>query len=277
MASQPTKMFSKKLKTTDINKRLAIPGKILPSLPAFNGGHAVLIQLKYGTKIWPIGCTVRKNGYKKPVFSVGWRKFVADNKLKTGDIITMYKDFEDGDGGSHFRVEVEKRPAASNQDRSHETIPSSCVLAFNDHEVDGTNSGNEADRIPNKALDDGAINLEGGIPIMEFPDVATDTLVDGHVIAKPSVTISGAIMTDEMKCLGITKGTDMGEPSLLLPCRAKAEREIDFLGIAEGGDAIAYGSGPSDAAGEACCNFITHHRSVTLDLVLSQPNPYNAG
>nr|KJB77940.1 hypothetical protein B456_012G169000 [Gossypium raimondii] len=267
-------MFSKKFKTTDINKRLAIPGKILPSLPAFNGGHAVMIQLKYGINIWPIYCTVRENGYKKPVLSVGWRKFVADNKLKTGDIITMYKDFEDEDGGSHFRVEVEKPPAASKQDRSHGTLPSSSVIAFNDHEVHGTNSGNEADRIPNKALDDGAINLEGGIPIMELPDVATDTLVDGHVIAKPSVTIFGAIMTDEMKCLGITKGTDMAEPSLFSPCMAKPEREIDFLGIVEGGDAIAYGSGPSDAAGEACCNFITHHRSITLDLVLSQPNPY---
>ncbi|PPD68147.1 hypothetical protein GOBAR_AA37441 [Gossypium barbadense] len=238
MASQPTKMFSKKLKTTDINKRLAIPGQILPSLPAFNAGYAVRIQLMYGTEIWPIDCTVRKNGYKKPVLSRGWRKFVVDNELKTGDKITMYKDFEDEDG------------------------------------VDGTNSGNEADRIPNQALDDGAIKLEGGIPIMELPDVATDTLVDGHVIAKPSVKIFGAIMTDEMKCLGITKGTDTGEPSLLSPCMAKPERETDFFGIAEGGDAIAYGSGPSDAAGEACCNMITHHQSVSLDLVLSQPNPY---
>ncbi|MBA0753133.1 hypothetical protein Gogos_019783 [Gossypium gossypioides] len=273
MASQPTEMFTKKLTATDINKRLAIPGKILPSLPAFNGGHAVRIQLMYGTEIWPIDCTVRKNGYKKPVLSGGWRKFVVDNELKTGDKITMYKDFEDEDGGSHFRVEVEKPEAASNQDRR--TLPSSSsFLTFNGHEVDGTNSGNEADRIPNQALDDGAVKLEGGIPIMELPDVATDTLVDGHVIAKSSVTIFGAIMTDEMKCLGITKGTDMAEPSLLSPCLAKPEREIDFFGIAEGGDAIAYGSGPSDAAGEACCDIITHHQSVSLDLVLSQPNPY---
>ncbi|KAB2036164.1 hypothetical protein ES319_D04G205600v1 [Gossypium barbadense] len=274
MASQPTKMFSKKLKTTDINKRLAIPGQILPSLPAFNAGYAVRIQLMYGTEIWPIDCTVRKNGYKKPVLSRGWRKFVVDNELKTGDKITMYKDFEDEDGGSHFRVEVEKPEAASNQDRRTLPSSSSSFLTFNDHEVDGTNSGNEADRIPNQALDDGAIKLEGGIPIMELPDVATDTLVDGHVIAKPSVKIFGAIMTDEMKCLGITKGTDTGEPSLLSPCMAKPERETDFFGIAEGGDAIAYGSGPSDAAGEACCNMITHHQSVSLDLVLSQPNPY---
>ncbi|MBA0878132.1 hypothetical protein Goshw_015340 [Gossypium schwendimanii] len=185
----------------------------------------------------------------------------------------MYKDFEDEDGGSHFRVEVEKPAAASNQDRR--TLPSSSsFLTLNDHEVDGTNSGNEADRIPNQALDDGAIKLEGGIPIMELPDVATDTLVDGYVIAKPSVTIFGAIMTDEMKCLDVTKGTDMGEPSLPSPCMAKPERETDFFRIAEGGDAAAYGSRPSDAAGEACCNIISHHQSVSLDLVLSQPNPY---
>ncbi|GMJ08250.1 hypothetical protein HRI_004494200 [Hibiscus trionum] len=119
-----TEMFSKLLTPTDINKRLAIPTKILPCFPSFNGAHAVKFHLMYGTKMWPIVCTVRKNGYKKPVFSGRlWRKFVVGNKLNVGDRITMYKVLgEDGYYySSHYRVEVVK-PAAGNQHRSNSTL-----------------------------------------------------------------------------------------------------------------------------------------------------------
>lgn len=99
---------------------------------------------------------------------------------------------------------------------------------------------------------------------MELPNVAKDTFVD-HVIAKPPVRIFGTNMTDEMKCLGITKDTDMGEPPLLSLNMAKGEREILF-GIAEGGaNAMA-------CRGEACsCNIITDQR-LSLDLTLAPPN-----
>ena len=107
MAVQATKMFSKLLSETDIKKRLAIPEKILGFLPDFNGTHAVKIDLMYGTRIWPIFCSIRKKGYKKPVFSGGWRNFVICNNFNVGDKITMYK-VQDEDGFSHYRVEVEK-------------------------------------------------------------------------------------------------------------------------------------------------------------------------
>ncbi|KAK8613794.1 hypothetical protein V6N13_101550 [Hibiscus sabdariffa] len=108
MSVQSTNMFSKLLTETDIKKRLAIPVKTLSSLPAFNGSHAIKIHLLYGTRMWPIDCSVRKKGYKKPVFSGGlWRDFVIGNKLNVGDRISMYKVQD-----SHYRVEVDQTPVA---------------------------------------------------------------------------------------------------------------------------------------------------------------------
>ncbi|TYJ40839.1 hypothetical protein E1A91_A04G169500v1 [Gossypium mustelinum] len=114
MASQITKLISKNLTDTDIKKRLAIPTESLSSLPSFNGSHAVTIHLRCNTRVWPIACTVRKQGYKKPVFSHGWRKFVVHNELRIGDRITIYKvQHQGGSSNSHFRVEVEKQPASA--------------------------------------------------------------------------------------------------------------------------------------------------------------------
>ncbi|MBA0574949.1 hypothetical protein Golob_025009 [Gossypium lobatum] len=230
-----TNMFSKLLTENDIKNRLAIPVKILPSLPGFNGSHAVRIQLMYSTRIWPIVCTVRKQGYKKPVFSGGlWRNFIC-NSFNVGDRITMFKvQYEDG--SCLYRVEVEKL-ADSNQ--------------YGDLQI-------------HKASD-APIKQEGVIPIMELPNVANDTFVD-HVIAKPPVRIFGTNTTDEMKCLGDTKDTDMGEPPLLSPSMAKGERETNLFGITEGGaNVMAY-------SGEACCcNIITDLR-LSLDLTLAPPN-----
>ncbi|KAK8665180.1 hypothetical protein V6N13_005354 [Hibiscus sabdariffa] len=101
---------SQLLDDTDVKKRLAIPAKILPSLPGFSeSSHAVNINLVYGTRKWPLVCTVRKKGYKKPVFSSRLRTdFVICNNLNVGDGISMFK-VEDEDGSSYNRVEVEKQ------------------------------------------------------------------------------------------------------------------------------------------------------------------------
>ncbi|TYH23024.1 hypothetical protein ES288_A04G177000v1 [Gossypium darwinii] len=107
-------MFSKKLSRTDINKRLTIPSKTLSFFPAFNAGHAVTIHLEHAQKTWPVLCTIRRGKYKKPVLCGGWRVFVNFNNFNLGDRITMYK-VQDRDGSSHFRVEVENSPSASNQ------------------------------------------------------------------------------------------------------------------------------------------------------------------
>ncbi|TYI88384.1 hypothetical protein E1A91_D04G205300v1 [Gossypium mustelinum] len=94
-------VFSKSLTGTEIKK-------------SFNRSHAVIIKLMYGTEIWPIVCTIRKKGYKKPVFSGPlWRNFVISKKLRIGDRIRMYKVH---DGCSDCRLEVEKPTATSNME-----------------------------------------------------------------------------------------------------------------------------------------------------------------
>ncbi|XVE94168.1 hypothetical protein REPUB_Repub01dG0258600 [Reevesia pubescens] len=105
---QAIKIFSKSLTVTDINKRLAIPAKALHAFPDFNGSHALNIHLMYGTSVYPVVCSIRKKGHKKPVFSVGWRNFVIHNNFNVGDRLTLYK-VQDEDGSFHYKVEVEKR------------------------------------------------------------------------------------------------------------------------------------------------------------------------
>ncbi|KAK8617820.1 hypothetical protein V6N13_080725 [Hibiscus sabdariffa] len=160
-------MFSKLLTATDIKKRLAIPAKILPSLPAFNGSHVIKIHLMSGTSMWPIDCTVRKKGYKKPVFSGGlWRDFVTGNKLNVGDRISMYKVQD-----SHYRVEVDKENLAAT---SQHGAPVACRRKVN----------NKRKRVPEAP--DAPIKWELGA----HADVATRSFFD-QVIAKPSVKIFG--------------------------------------------------------------------------------------
>ncbi|XVE94172.1 hypothetical protein REPUB_Repub01dG0259000 [Reevesia pubescens] len=99
---QAIMIFSKLLNYTDINKRLAIPEEALPAFSDFSGSHAVIIHLRFGTTEWPIVCSIRKKGYKKPVFSRGWRNFVIHNNFNVGDRLTLYK-VQDEDGSFHYK------------------------------------------------------------------------------------------------------------------------------------------------------------------------------
>ena len=279
--SQTQKIFSKLLRATDIRKRLSIPVDKLPALPDFNGTHAVKIHLMYGTKVWPIVCSVRKHGYKKPVFSGGWRNFVICNNLNDGDKLTLYK-VPDEEGTSHYRIEVEKpaRPSGNLSPRA---------LSLN-HDVDET-TGTSRTQVCNfeherelLKADDAPIKEEGGA-IMELADVAADVPVPcvDHVISKPSCRIFGTNLSEdatskadlkteqktEIKFFGITKGICMGEPPLHSYYTTKEEREIKFFGLAEGG-AMAYGT--SQAAEEACCK--SSIKRLSLDLVQGQATPY---
>ncbi|KAB2036153.1 hypothetical protein ES319_D04G204500v1 [Gossypium barbadense] len=116
MESRSRMVFSKPLTDSDIKKRLAIPSKTLAYLPNFDGSNGVRINIMYGTKIWPIDCTVRRKGHQKAIFSGRlWRAFIMSNELKVGDRISLYK-VQGEDGCSHFKFEAEKQPAsASNQ------------------------------------------------------------------------------------------------------------------------------------------------------------------
>ncbi|XVE94157.1 hypothetical protein REPUB_Repub01dG0257400 [Reevesia pubescens] len=132
------KMFSKSLIDTDIKKRLAIPANILSSFSDFNESHAVRINLMYGTRAWPIICSIRKKGHKKPVFSGGWRNFVSCNNFDVGNRFTLYK-VQDEDGSSHYRVEVEK-PAS----RPSGVLISSPALSLYHDQIFGANVSDEA-------------------------------------------------------------------------------------------------------------------------------------
>ncbi|XVE48589.1 hypothetical protein DITRI_Ditri01bG0013600 [Diplodiscus trichospermus] len=104
-------MFSKPLTATDCRKRLSIPERVLTSLPEFHGGHAVELRVRYEAKEWPLACTIRKKGYKKPVLSKGWAKFVHENRLIVGDEVTFHKEEEDESGSLFYRVEVKRAEA----------------------------------------------------------------------------------------------------------------------------------------------------------------------
>ncbi|XWS67486.1 hypothetical protein CRYUN_Cryun04dG0010700 [Craigia yunnanensis] len=278
---QAIKVFSKILTDTDNRKRLAIPVKILPALPDFNGSHAVKIHLMYGTRVWPIICSVRKNGYKKPVFSRGWRSFVICNNFNVGDELTLYKVHDEA-GSSHYRVEVKKpaRPSGDlspralslNQDVGETTGTSRTQVRYFEHEQEQLLKAADA-----------PIKKEGGA-IMELADVAVDAPVPfvDHVISKQPCWIFGTNLSDEgtrkahfknereteMKFFGIAMGKCMGKP-LHSYYMTKEERQIKFFGLADGG---AMACGTSQAAGEACYRSSIERHS--LDLVQGQATPY---
>ncbi|XVE94155.1 hypothetical protein REPUB_Repub01dG0257200 [Reevesia pubescens] len=268
--AQAIKMFSKSLTDTDINKRLAIPVKVLPAFSDFSGSHAVRIHLMYGTRVWPIVCSIRKKGHKKPVFSGGWRNFVICNNFNVGDRLTLYK-VQDEDGSSHYRVEVEK-PAS----RPSGVLISPPALSLNHDQVDET-SGTKVLNFEHKQEQLPKAPIKQEEAIMEPSDAFV-----GHVIAKPPIKIFGAKVSDEatskadhfkkeqeteIKLYGITKGIGMGEPPLHSYYMTKEERETESFGLTNGG-AMAYGT-TSQAAGEAY--YESRTEKLSLDLVLGQP------
>ncbi|XVE94147.1 hypothetical protein REPUB_Repub01dG0256200 [Reevesia pubescens] len=164
------KMFSKSLIDTDIKKRLAIPANILSSFLDFSESHAMRINLMYGTRAWPIICSIRKKGHKKPVFSGGWRNFVSCNNFDVGNRFTLYK-VQDEDGSSHYRVEVEK-PAS----RPSGVLISSPALSLYHDQVDESSGTRKVLNFEHEQEPKAPIKQEEAI--MEPSDA-----VVGHVIA----------------------------------------------------------------------------------------------
>ncbi|XWS55299.1 hypothetical protein CRYUN_Cryun10bG0163400 [Craigia yunnanensis] len=281
--TQTKKIFSKSLTDTDIKKRMAIPEKILPSLPDLNGSHAVKIHLMYGTRMWPIVCSIRKKGYKKPVFSGGWRNFVICNNFNVGDELTLYK-VQDEAGSFHYRVQVEK-PARLSADLSPR------FLSLN-HEVDKTTSTSRTKACNFQNEQEQLLKADAPLKqeeaITELADVAADALVAfvDHVIAKPTSRIFGINVSDKatskahfkteqeskMKFFGITKSICMGEPPLHSYYMTNEESDVKSFGLAEDG-AMAYGT--SQAVGDACYKSRTER--LRLDLIQGQPSTPYAG
>ncbi|TYI44145.1 hypothetical protein ES332_A01G217200v1 [Gossypium tomentosum] len=252
--AEAIKLFSK--------KRLAVLAKILPVLPDFNGSYAMKLHLMYGTKAWPIVCFVRKNGYKKPVFS--------GLEIK----LTLYKVNDIDEAGScYYKVEAEK-PAKPSRD-----------ISLN-HRVDNgtTGSGTYPTKVPNfecekKLLfkDADAPIEEEGAPLLESAYDAAPVPFSSHVVSKPPCWVFGIDLSEEgsseaqlkteMKSSGITMCMGDEPPHHSSYCMIKEEKERNFIGP-------AYGIGTSDA----CCksgtqrhslNLAPHAEEMNLDLTLA--------
>ncbi|XP_038683069.1 B3 domain-containing protein Os02g0764100-like [Tripterygium wilfordii] len=106
-------LFEKILTPTDITKRLSIPSRCLADFASSEldqEAYAVELKVKdhetgYAHSFY---CTTRKRGYKKPVFSKGWIKFVRQRNLRIGDKVVFLRE-EDGAGGVVFKIGAKRR------------------------------------------------------------------------------------------------------------------------------------------------------------------------
>ncbi|XVF68226.1 hypothetical protein PTKIN_Ptkin10aG0188100 [Pterospermum kingtungense] len=261
--AKSTEIFSKSLKDTDIKKRLAIPARILSSLPDFNGSHAVKIHLMYGTKMWPIVCSIRKTGYKKPVFAGGWVDFVRCNKFNVGDELTLYK-VQDEAGSFCYRVQVEKPAARS---------------LVHSHEVDQTVGTNRKKACNFKNKQGQLLKREEAITkLVEVASNAPVAFVSHVTTTKPSIRIFGTIVShektskaDQFKAEEVSKtklfGKTKGEPPFHSFNISNEEREIKSFGLNEG-VAIAYGTS-TQSVGDAYYRSLTG--GLSSDLILAPP------
>ncbi|GMN26681.1 hypothetical protein TIFTF001_001392 [Ficus carica] len=109
-------MFRKSLKWTDVHARLLVPTKCLNKFPRTSEGvHTFGLQVRDADgSLWRFRCAVRKTGYRKPVLSGDWHRFVVSKGLSIGDEIKFYKEHHDDGQESctgaqqYYRVEVKK-------------------------------------------------------------------------------------------------------------------------------------------------------------------------
>ncbi|OMO92230.1 hypothetical protein COLO4_17749 [Corchorus olitorius] len=280
-------IFSKLLTETDIKKRLAIPSNALPFLPDFNNGrHAVDIRLLYGTRVWPIICSVRKTGYKKPVFSGGWRDFVTYNQFNVGDEFKLHKVQHQTGSFFYYRVEVDKNhPNSSSAAASSSSIIpktlippalSSTNIFLNNFEQEPAQLFKVAALIPVKEeraftdpspTDHATVTIFGtAVPVSdESTSISKDQFKNEH---EPEINFFGA-----KPKMGIS---GMSEPSILAYYTTKSVPEMmikpfDLDGV---DGSLAYNN-TRNADAEAY-NYKSKER-LKLDLVLAQPTPIHEG
>ncbi|XVF68231.1 hypothetical protein PTKIN_Ptkin10aG0188600 [Pterospermum kingtungense] len=272
-------VLSKILTNTDVEKRLAIPTKTLPSLPGFNGSHEITIQLMYRKKMWPIVCTIRKKGqYKKPVFSGGWRDFVVRNNIEVGDRLTLFKVHDEA-GSFYYKVQVQKLAQPSGDHLS----PSSSAEASQGTGTSPTRASNFRNKQDQVLVESDAAPIKQEEAIAEFSDVVVDWPVVAFAdpfIPKSRIRIFGANIRDEATNIAHFKAEQESKMKFFGICMGEAsihayyneERAIKVLGLAED-SAMPYDT--SQAVGDA------HHKTRTeglsLDLNLGQSSTPYAG
>ncbi|OMO75185.1 hypothetical protein CCACVL1_16282 [Corchorus capsularis] len=264
-------IFSKLLTETDIKKRLAIPSNALPFLPDFNGRHAVEIRLLYRKRAWPIICSVRKMGYKKPVFSGGWRDFVTYNQFNVGDVFKLHKHKETG-SFFYYRVEVDKK----------QPIPpalSATNIFLNNFEQELEQVFKVAALIP-------AVKEERAVTVTEPSPTDHASVTADHVISSTSTNTifnTGGISKEdqfkneheaEINFFGakpIIIG--MSEPPFHAYYTTKSVLDMMMIKPFDDLDGVG-GSLASHADAEA---YYKSKQRLNLDLVLAQPTPIHEG
>ncbi|TYI98449.1 hypothetical protein E1A91_D01G215200v1 [Gossypium mustelinum] len=120
-------IVSKRLRKTDIQKRMTIPSKSLNCFPALSGNeHMVDFDVRDECgHVWKFRIYTRKskNKYRKPVLTKGWREFVCRKELSIDDKVAFYMDKKQADGSVEYRVAVQKAVKVFGAVFAHKPFP----------------------------------------------------------------------------------------------------------------------------------------------------------
>lgn len=103
-------VFEKIAKPTDVRVRFSFPTSSLMFLPRFEeGAHAMdFTVMDNSGHVWNFRCSTRRNGYKKPVLSAGWLRFVHHYDVSVNDKIVLF--WEPGNvTGVHYKIEIKRK------------------------------------------------------------------------------------------------------------------------------------------------------------------------
>ena len=99
------------LTKTDVKRRLSIPDHCLndlrPSFKGSPGGNDLVVKDESSGSIWTFDCTFRDTALPRPFIDKGWREFVQNKELRSGDMVILRKD-EDRSTGVQFKIQVKK-------------------------------------------------------------------------------------------------------------------------------------------------------------------------
>ncbi|OMP05467.1 hypothetical protein CCACVL1_01888 [Corchorus capsularis] len=104
------KLFEKKLSSTDVDKRLAVPTS---SLWAFDlhGAEEVWFSAINGGMILEFCCRNRPTpeGHTRLELFGDWRRFVASKQLRAGDRVVLYKREHEAEAEAPFIIEAQRK------------------------------------------------------------------------------------------------------------------------------------------------------------------------
>ncbi|TXG56643.1 hypothetical protein EZV62_017956 [Acer yangbiense] len=85
--------------------------KSLPHFPGFEEwqyAQSLRIEDENG-KYWVFRLSIRRRGYKKPVLSAGWLRFVKTNNLQIGDQVHFLKEQDTTTGRFKYKIKLAKQ------------------------------------------------------------------------------------------------------------------------------------------------------------------------